>query len=150
MATMSNGNPVSDPCPVPCPVMGLVNVSVAFSTCKIVYAVVAYRATIDSLHEVSRENGDDNVIAKAEETMLKSLDELAGVCEVYISKLSPVVDLVEPKYRPLLITAYRDLEAAILSTNLADNSTKAAMKAYFMTRSAIGSIENALEALSTI
>jgi hypothetical protein len=130
--------------------MGLVNVSVAFSTCKIVYAVVAYRATIDSLHEVSRENGDDNVIAKAEETMLKSLDELAGVCEVYISKLSPVVDLVEPKYRPLLITAYRDLEAAILSTNLADNSTKAAMKAYFMTRSAIGSIERALEALSTI
>ena len=151
MATMSDGNPV--PGPILCPV----DVSIAFSIDIIVKALVDYKKTIDSLRkklcENGDENGDENEITKAEETLKASLDHLSEVCQDYILRIvSPVVDILhlDSLPRQMWIEAYRDLERAILSTNLPDNSTKAAMRAYYMTISAIVSIENAIKTLSTI
>jgi hypothetical protein len=151
MVTMSDGNPVSVPCPVTCPDTCPVDVSITFSTRGIEDAVVAYRVTIDSYCEKLRENGDKNKITEVEETMRKSLTNLSEVCQEYnFTIVTPVVDVVHWQVRPVWIRAFNDLQAAIVSTNLPDNSTKAAMRPYFMTRSAIGSIENAIETLSTI
>ena len=156
MATMSDGNPVSDPCPVPCPDTCPVDVSITFSTREIEDAVNAYRATIDSYCKKLRENGDKNKITEAEETMRESLTNLSEVCQEYnFTIVAPVVDVVHWQVRPVWIRAFNDLQTAIVSTDLPDNSTKAAMIPYLMipyfrTRSAIGSIENAIETLSTI
>jgi hypothetical protein len=166
MATMSDGNPVSDPCPVPCPDTCPVDVSSTFSTREIEEAVTAYRATINSYREKLHENGDKNKITEAEETMRKSLTNLSEVCQKYnFTIVAPVVEMEKVvDCRPLWVRAFNDLQAAIVSTDLPDNSTKAAivstdlpdnstkaaMIPYFMTRSAIGSIENAIETLSTI
>ena len=178
---MSYGNPVIGPCFVPCFAAnyGLIpcpdDVSNAFSTRRIVEAVVAYKNTFDSLREKLCNNGDKDEITKAEKTnaektnaektnaektdaektLKASLHVLAEVCEDYISEIvAPVVDVVNSRNRDMWIIAHRDLENAIFSTeirtDLLDNSTKAVTKAYYMTRSAIGSIENAIETLSTI
>ena len=157
---MSDDNPVSGPypdlCPnpcygsYPCPV----DVSIAFSTCEIVNAVVAYRAAIGALRTV-KESGDVDAVAGAEKTLKASLRDLLIACEDYLDyRVTPVADswkkVADSQNKPLWIRAYRDLEAAIVSTNLSDNSTTVAMRVYHMTRSAIESIENAVEALSTI
>ena len=193
---MSYGNPVIGPCFVPCfaanygPIPCPDDVSNAFSTRRIVEAVVAYKNTFDSLREKLCNNGDKDEITKAEKTnaektnaektnaektdaektnaektnaektdaektLKASLHVLAEVCEDYISEIvAPVVDVVNSRNRDMWIIAHRDLENAIFSTeirtDLLDNSTKAVTKAYYMTRSAIGSIENAIETLSTI
>lgn len=155
---MTDRNPVLGPSytpcsvtnsgPIPCLKEVYSKILCELTTGKIDEANNAYRKTIDSLR--TKLNADHSERNKAEETLVASLENLSKVCEEYITIVYAVIKVVDVNFpnQSIWKTAFCDLEKAIYSTNLTDKSTKAAMIAYYMTRSAIERINSAIQTLN--